>query len=137
MISIIIPTYNRRSLLERALAGVFAQTRKDYEVIVVDDGSTDDTLDFLRSQPIAAIPTPHSGKPAIARNVGIAYAQGELVAFLDSDDLWEATALEELSAALDRAPAAGFAFCDYADSPFDMMPNGIESTFSGQSSAEI
>ena len=51
MISIIIPTYNRRPLLERALAGVFAQTRKDYEVIVVDDNSEDDSVGIIKKHP--------------------------------------------------------------------------------------
>ncbi|MEK7277112.1 MAG: glycosyltransferase family A protein [Chloroflexota bacterium] len=117
MISVIIPTYNRRRLLERTLAGVLAQTEKDYEVIVADDGSTDDTFEYLQSQCVLAIHLSHSGKPAIARNSGIAYAQGEFVAFLDSDDAWETTALEELAAALASAPDAGFAFGDYAPAP--------------------
>ncbi len=117
MISVIIPTYNRRHTLERTLVSVYAQTRADCQVIVADDGSTDDTLDYLQSQPVVTIPLPHSGKPAVARNSGIACARGELVAFLDSDDSWEPTALEELSAALVSAPDAGFAFCDYAPAP--------------------
>lgn len=117
MISIIIPAYNRRASLEKTLVGVFAQTYEDYEVIVVDDGSTDDTLEYLRSQPVIAIALPHSGKPAVARNNGIAYAKGEFVSLLDSDDVWETAALEELSAALASAPDAGFAFCDYAPAP--------------------
>lgn len=117
MISIIIPAYNRRTLLEKTLAGVFAQTCEDFEVIVVDDGSTDDTLEYLRSRPVITISLPHSGKPAVARNSGNAYAKGEFVAFLDSDDVWETAALEELSAALASAPDAGFAFCDYTPAP--------------------
>ncbi len=126
MISIIIPTYNRRALLEKTLAGVFAQTYEDYEVIVVDDGSTDDTLEYLRSRLVIRISLPHLGKPAVARNSGIAYAKGEFVAFLDSDDVWETTALEELLTALASAPDAGFAFCDYTPAPAQAAQHGTD-----------
>jgi glycosyltransferase involved in cell wall biosynthesis len=113
MISVIIPTYNRRALLAETLAGVFAQTETDYEVIVVDDGSTDGTVEFLRAQPVQVVSRPHVGRPAAARNAGLERARGDLIAFLDSDDVWEPTTLAELRAALAAAPQAGFSFCDY------------------------
>jgi glycosyltransferase involved in cell wall biosynthesis len=117
MISVVIPTYNRRELLGETLASVFAQTGADFEVIVVDDGSTDGTGAYLRHQPVHAISLPHSGLPSVARNAGLAQVrlkpEGEYIAFLDSDDLWEPTALAELRAALARTPEAGFAFCDF------------------------
>ncbi len=113
MISVIIPTYNRADLLPETLTSVLAQTGVQLEVIVVDDGSMDGTLAFLRSQPVSVVSLPHSGIPAVARNAGLDRAHGELVAFLDSDDMWEPTALAELSAGLESAPQAGFAFCDY------------------------
>ncbi len=113
MISVIVTTYQRRALLAGALASVFAQTAADREVIVVDDGSTDSTSEFLRTQPLSFIRIPHSGTPAAPRNAGLARARGELIAFLDSDDVWQPTALAELAAALRDHPEAGFAYAGY------------------------
>ena len=64
MISVIVTTYERRALLARTLASVYAQTTADREVIVVDDGSTDGTAEFLRSQPVSMIAMGHCGNPA-------------------------------------------------------------------------
>jgi glycosyltransferase involved in cell wall biosynthesis len=113
VISVIIPTYNRQDLLPETLASVYAQASVEREIIVVDDGSTDGTRAYLRAQPVIVVALPHTGVPAVARNAGLARARGELVAFLDSDDLWEPAALARLSAALESTPEAGFAFCDY------------------------
>ena len=113
MISVIIPTYNRRDLLPETLASVWAQTDVQLEVIVVDDGSTDGTWAYLQAQPVIPVSLPHSGVPAAARNAGLDRARGEFIAFLDSDDIWEPTALARLSASLEAAPHPGFAFCDY------------------------
>jgi glycosyltransferase involved in cell wall biosynthesis len=117
VISVIVTTYERRALLARTLASVFAQTTADREVIVVDDGSTDGTAAFLDSQPVSAVTIRHSGNPAIARNAGLARARGDLIAFIDSDDLWDPTALEELAGALRAHPEAGFAYCAYTPPP--------------------
>jgi glycosyltransferase involved in cell wall biosynthesis len=114
VISVIVTTYERRALLARTLASVFAQTTADHEVIVVDDGSTDGTAEFLDSQPVSAVTIPHSGNPAVARNAGLARARGELITFVDSDDTWEPTALQDLARALADHPEAGFAYCDYS-----------------------
>ena len=88
-VSVIIPTHNRRRLLERAISSVRAQTFKDYELIVVDDGSEDSTPDLLRSLrgQVTALFQPNRGVAA-ARNLGIQGSRGELIAFLDSDDEW-------------------------------------------------
>ena len=117
MISVILTTFDRRELVARALASVFAQTTPVYETIVVDDGSTDGTAEFLRHQPIQLLRVPHSGNPAVARNVGLNRAGGDLIAFLDSDDTLRANALEDLSDALRARPAAGFAYGDYEPKP--------------------
>ena len=89
MFSVVIPTYNRASLLPKTLDSVFAQTFKNYEVIVVDDGSTDTTQDYLKSleNRITVLMQPNRG-PGAARNLGAQYAKGNYLAFLDSDDLW-------------------------------------------------
>lgn len=89
LFSVVIPVYNRAGLIGQALESVFTQTNQDFEVIVVDDGSSDDTWRELQAwQPhITALRQANAG-PGAARNLGIAHAGGEYVAFLDSDDLW-------------------------------------------------
>ena len=107
-VSVIIPTYNRRTLLLEALHSVFAQTHRDYEVIVVDDGSTDQTQEALQPllERLRYISKPNGGE-ASARNRGIQEAQGGYVAFLDSDDLWEPKFLEVTTDYLGRYPDLG------------------------------
>jgi GT2 family glycosyltransferase len=87
--SIVIPTYNRARLLEETLATVFAQELTDYEVLVVDDGSTDDTAAVLAryGDRVRALRQENQGQ-GVARNLGIQHATGRYVVFLDSDDLW-------------------------------------------------
>ncbi len=88
-VSVIIPTYNRGWVLKEAIDSVLAQEFKDFELIVVDDGSTDNTGEILDSyeQDILVLRQPNKGVSA-ARNRGIDAAEGRLIAFLDSDDLW-------------------------------------------------
>lgn len=96
--SVIIPTYNRASLLQQTLESVWRQTLSDYEVIVVDDGSTDETAAYLSqiSDRIATQIQGNSG-PGVARNKGAEVARGEYLAFLDSDDLWFPWTLETVA----------------------------------------
>jgi glycosyltransferase involved in cell wall biosynthesis len=88
-VSVIIPTYNRGWILKEAIDSVLAQDYPDYELIVVDDGSADNTRDILNSygQEIIVLHQSNKGVSA-ARNLGIAESRAQLVAFLDSDDLW-------------------------------------------------
>lgn len=98
MISIIVPTYNRANLLPRAIESVVKQTYLSWELLIVDNGSTDNTEEVLQeylSSKIRYVKCPHSGLPAIARNAGIREAQGEWIAFLDSDDVWLPDKLEK------------------------------------------
>ncbi len=89
IVSVVIPTYNRSRIVESAIRSALSQTFKDYEVIVVDDGSTDGTVEYLESLhlPIKII-SKKNGGVASARNAGIKEAQGDYIAFLDSDDSW-------------------------------------------------
>jgi glycosyltransferase involved in cell wall biosynthesis len=89
LVSVIIPTYNRAWVLREAIDSVLAQEFKDFELIVVDDGSTDNTGEILDSyeQDILVLRQSNKGVSA-ARNRGIDAAEGRLIAFLDSDDLW-------------------------------------------------
>jgi glycosyltransferase involved in cell wall biosynthesis len=87
-VTVIIPTYNRAWVLKRAIESVLAQDFHDFEIVVVNDGSTDNTTEVLESyQQICVIKQAHKGVSA-ARNAGIARASGRLITFLDSDDVW-------------------------------------------------
>jgi len=114
-VSVIIPTFNRAGLLRETLASVCAQTAAPFEILVIDDGSTDETAAMLAREfpPVTVHRIAHAGQGA-ARNVGIAHARGDAIAFLDSDDVWDARFVECMRAALDASPRAGFAYCDYA-----------------------
>jgi GalNAc5-diNAcBac-PP-undecaprenol beta-1,3-glucosyltransferase len=105
--TIVIPTYNRASLIGRTLSTVQAQTFADWEVLVVDDGSKDDTasavLSFLTDPRFQYLPKENAERGA-ARNYGFERAQGEYVIFLDSDDLFHANHLATLHAAIQSAP---------------------------------
>ena len=95
-ISIVIPTYNRASFLKEAIDSVLSQTYRNFELIVVDDGSTDDTPKLLSSygEKIKVIKKANKG-PSAARNRGIKAAKGGWIAFLDSDDVWKPGKLEK------------------------------------------
>jgi glycosyltransferase involved in cell wall biosynthesis len=87
-VSVIIPTFNRAAFLKEAIDSVLSQSYQDFELIVVDDGSTDLTQDVIREYP--ELTYIHQGNQGVsaARNRGLQVATGEYVAFLDSDDLW-------------------------------------------------
>jgi len=88
LVSVIIPVHNCERYLPKAIQSVLAQTYRPIEVIVVDDGSSDNSAEIARSyQEIHYIYQPNQG-PAVARNAGLAVAQGEFIAFLDADDRW-------------------------------------------------
>ena len=100
-ISVIIPAYNAQATLVETLASVLGQTRSPDEIIVVDDGSTDATADIAAAASVRVIRQANSG-PAIALNAGVAQATGDLLGFVDADDLWtneklalQSTMLEE------------------------------------------
>ena len=112
-VSVIIPTRNRARLLEEALESVFAQTVPVREVIVVDDGSTDETEEVVACFPgVRLLRTDHVG-PAAARNAGAAAATGALLAFLDSDDVWLPQKTARQRARLRERPEAALVYADY------------------------
>lgn len=96
LISVIIPTYNRAGLLTDALKSVIAQTDSNFEIIVVDDGSTDNTKEILSPymNSIKYIFEDNKG-PAAARNRGLLESRGDFIAYLDSDDMWEKNKLQK------------------------------------------
>jgi len=105
-ISVIIPTYNRSGFLESAIDSVLAQISRDYELIIVDDGSADATLALIKSYGDALISIRQDNRgPSAARNCGIKASRGELIAFLDSDDRWHPDKLLLQVEAMEREPA--------------------------------
>jgi glycosyltransferase involved in cell wall biosynthesis len=107
-VSIILPTYNSVQFIEEALESIRQQTFRDYEVIVVDDGSEDQTGEIVKQcgEKLRYLYQDHGG-PAKARNRGIGESTGKYVAFLDSDDLWLPTKLEKQVDMMDRNPELG------------------------------
>lgn len=103
LVSVVIPTYNRAHVICEAVDSVLAQTYPRVEVIVVDDGSTDDTSLKLKSygKRIRVVSQSNAG-PAIARNRGITLSNGDVIAFQDSDDTWHSTKLERQVALLEK-----------------------------------
>jgi glycosyltransferase involved in cell wall biosynthesis len=106
LVSVIIPTFNRRELVRRAIDSVLAQTYRHYEIVVQDDGSTDGTGDALSglSGQICYEWQPNAGLAA-ARNAAIRRSQGTLIALLDSDDVWTTDKLQRCVAHLQSHPA--------------------------------
>jgi glycosyltransferase involved in cell wall biosynthesis len=111
LVSVVIPAYNAARWIAETLESVLAQTFQDFEVIVVDDGSTDDTAAIVARFARARYIRKQSGGPASARNVGIRAAQGEYVAFVDSDDLWSPDKLR-LQIDLLRQSGVAWVYCD-------------------------
>lgn len=95
LVSVIIPTYNRAETVSRTIWSVIGQTYQQTEIIVVDDGSTDRTIEILEGfgDRIQVIRQANRG-PSAARNIGVSHSHGDIIAFLDSDDTWRKTKLE-------------------------------------------
>ena len=112
--SVVVPTYNRAGILPEAIASVLAQTERRFEVLIVDDGSVDDTESRVRElhdPRVSYVRMAHAGVSA-ARNTGIALATGRYVSFLDSDDLWKSDKLATETAFFERHPEVGIVFAD-------------------------
>ena len=109
LVSVVMPAFNVGWCVGRAVDSVLSQSLRERELVVVDDGSTDDTNDVLASygDAIRVIRQPNAGMSA-ARNVGIRQSQGRLVAFLDADDWWYADKLERQVDLMRRHPELGF-----------------------------
>lgn len=114
MISVIIPAYNAAKTIESCLKSVFAQTYKDIEVIIVNDGSTDDLSGALLNiaGKFAVYEQENQGAPA-ARNFGFKQSHGEFVIFLDADIIMKPKMLEKLHLALKAEPEAAFAYSSF------------------------
>ena len=118
LVSVVIPTHDRLPLLREAVESVRVQSFTDWELVVVDDGSTDGTEAFLdalanedmRVRPLAM---PHSGSATVARSAGVSASRGEWIAFLDSDDLWVPRKLEVQLRETLQHPRCGWSYTAY------------------------
>ena len=133
MTSIVIPVHNAAAYIAETIASVRAQTDADWELILVDDASTDGSADIIRTiirqsgQMISLISLDRQsgGSAALARNAGIDAALGRYIAFLDADDLWMPAKLEKTLAMM-RERNAAFAFTSYAFGDSEARPVGKE-----------
>ena len=114
MVSVIIPTYNRESTIKKSIDSVLQQTYKDLELIIVDDGSTDNTgqiINGYQDSRLHYIKAEKRGGANKARNIGIVNAKGEYIAFQDSDDIWEKDKLEKQVRVLQENKQIDGVFC--------------------------
>lgn len=121
-VSVIIPTYNRAGCIEKSIRSVLEQTYREFELIVVDDGSTDNTQDVINSiddERIRYIKMSENKGVSAARNEGIRHAVYEYIAFQDSDDLWRPDKLEKQMQTLMDNPQAGMVYCAYECHRYD------------------
>jgi hypothetical protein len=119
-VTVVIPAFNAQRYIREALDSVLAQTYRDFEVVVVDDGSTDSTREIvasygdpstsLRAGPVRCVSQANAG-PSPARNRGIREARGQLIAFIDSDDLWMPEKLAEQVPLFDAEGRVGLVYC--------------------------
>lgn len=142
-VSVIIPAYNCAAMLREAVESVRAQTYRDYEVIVVDDGSTDDTWQVAQDlaagwRKLRAIRIEHAGLAA-ARNRGIAEMAGEWIALLDADDLWRPEKLQRCMGFLAASPQLSIVYTPMA--PFrqggELMAGHTKPCRAGRLTAEL
>lgn len=130
LISVVVPSYNRAGLIRRCYNSVVAQQHRPLEFLLADDASTDDTATAMAALPPAPGVTvrylrqPHNQGVSAARNLAVRAAQGELIAFLDSDDVWFPVHLEKLLSAMERSGAdVVFAKGEIRESP-EAPPSG-------------
>ncbi len=133
LVSVIMPTYNYGRYIADAVRSILAQTFGDFEIVVVDDGSTDNTPEILAgmAEPrLRVIRQENAGTPA-ARNRGREMAQGQYITWLDADDMWRPTFLERHLAVLEAEPSVGFSFSNFVrtedgvelpGTQFDLVP---------------
>lgn len=101
--SIIIPVYNVEKYIKRTLESIFAQSEKNFEVILVNDGCTDNSIEIAKKFDVNIIKSKHVGVSE-ARNIGVKHAKGKYLIFLDSDDYWNKDLLKEINKSLKNAP---------------------------------
>ena len=135
LISVIIPVYNGEKTIRETIESVLDQTFQDFEVIIINDGSQDKTLEVINNIPDSRLKVfsyPNAGLSA-SRNRGLSRAGGEYIAFLDADDLWTEDKLEAQLLALEQNPQAALAYSwsDYIDESSNFVRHGSHITVNG------
>ncbi len=130
-VSVIIPVFNSEKYIEKTFLSVMRQTYKDYEIIIIDDGSSDKTIDTVKKieknffdKRVVILEQDHKGAGA-ARNLGILHAKADLIAFLDSDDIWFVDKLEKTMAVFDSETEVNLVAHDL----IRIHPNGKKDIF--------
>ncbi|MGC1340965.1 MAG: glycosyltransferase family A protein [Candidatus Binataceae bacterium] len=123
-VTVIVPVYNGAATVAAALDSILAQSFTDFEIVAVDDGSTDNSITVLeRYHPRVRIVTQPNRGPSAARNLGVVNSSGEYIGFLDADDLWRPAFLERTVAMLEKDAASVLVYTDLelADSTGELM----------------
>lgn len=127
MFSVVIPLYNKKNLVERTVASILSQSYPDFELIVVDDGSTDDGASMVAAiddHRLRLISQRNCG-PGPARNRGVEASRSEWIAFVDADDIWLADHLQELDSIRRAHPEAGLIGTAFARARADSIPENL------------
>ncbi len=140
-ISVIVPAYNAERTILETITSVQQQTFSDFELLVINDGSTDQTLELLNTvnEPRIKICSYPNGGVSVARNRGITHARGKFIAFLDADDLWTVEKLELQLAALQQHPEAGvvYSWAYYMDEQGQSIRSSEPVYFAGNVYAQL
>jgi glycosyltransferase involved in cell wall biosynthesis len=135
LISVVIPVYNGEKTIQQTINSVLNQTFKDWELIIIDDGSQDSTVKIIREIEDSRIRifSYDNGGLALSRNRGIDHAEGEYITFLDADDLWTPDKLEAQFQALQENPEAmvAYSWTDYIDESSQFLHSGRHITING------
>ena len=136
LISIIIPVYNGEKTIQKTIESVLQQTFKDFEIILINDGSQDSTLDVInniKDERLRVFSYPNAGV-STSRNRGLALARGEFISFLDADDLWTPDKLEtQLKALQNNSQAAvAYSWSDWIDESGQFLRSGGHITVNGK-----
>lgn len=127
LVTIIIPTYNREKKLPDAIESAINQSYKNIQIVVIDDGSIDQTSELIKKYPEVEYYYKQNGGQASARNLGLTYAKGSIIASLDSDDIWHADFLEQCTSKLEEENL-DFVFANWEQeskvgNPWDFLNN--------------
>jgi glycosyltransferase involved in cell wall biosynthesis len=141
IISVIIPAYNAEKTIKETIQSVLNQTWQDFELLIINDGSQDATLEVIESiqdPRIKIFSYPNAGSSA-SRNRGIAIAKGEYISFIDADDLWTADKLEAQYKALQEnsQAAVAYSWTDHIDESGQFLRSGPQQSFTGDVYARL
>lgn len=139
-VSVIIPTYNRAKTILNSVNSVLQQSYSDVEVLIVDDASVDETqavIESVQEERVKYIKLPQNSGASVARNIGVEYAQGQIIAFEDSDDIWHYDKLEKQMKYWKEHPEYAMIYCSYNMHKKDSVYQVPERDWSGDLEGDI